>query len=144
MNEGLQLVHITPDLPQVALNDIKDWRSKSKFNNVYHRVVEQSPIARCRNCGDTGFILISFTRAGPFEDVPNHKVGESITWFDGDEQCGKGWYIITNTISYDCHHCERSRAKADETPKKPIDPEIVQSKMKKLVDEKASKSYLHE
>lgn len=109
--------HVTPDLPNEAVKSVTNWKSESKFNNAFFRVIEQTSEAICKNCGDAGFVMVSFTRAGPFQDVPNHRVGETLTWFEGNQECGKGWYIITNTISYKCHHCESSVREFHERPR---------------------------
>ena len=138
------LAHITPDLPYEAKKRIRDWRAEGKFNNAFYRVIQQKPLTQCRNCADAGFIMVSFTRAGPFENVPNHRKNETITWFDGNEKAGKGWYIISQTRSYDCQHCERSKKMADEPKAPPMDPELVQVHMKETIKELAKESYLHE
>ena len=58
----------------------------------------------CRNCAGIGFIYVRMMRAGPFKDVPTTK--DIITWFDGNEYFGKGWYIQGNTMSLICPHCK--------------------------------------
>lgn len=131
-----EFIHITPDLPRGALMEIKEWRSGSKYNNSFYRVLEQTPVAVCKNCGDSGFIMVSFTRAGPFDTLPNHKAGETITWFNGNEQSGRGWYIVVRTISYDCQHCDRLRAKKDESHVS-VNPKAVQKKLVDLAEHKS-------
>ena len=113
MTDSVLAIHITPDLPREAKIQIKSWRSEGKYNKTFHRILEQYPNAHCKNCGDVGFIMVSFSRAGPFDSVPNNKSGEVLTWFDGNDEAGKGWYIINKTLSYPCQHCEASSKKQD-------------------------------
>lgn len=97
--------HVTPFLPAIAREDIEDWKRRKTTNNSFHKLVEQVGDIECQNCGDAGFLLVSFSRAGPFRSVPNHRVGETLTYFDGNQFCGKGWYIIVKTRSFDCSNC---------------------------------------
>ena len=98
---------VTPYLPKVAKEDIKDWRSKGTYNNAFHRLIDQVGNVTCQNCGNSGFLLVSFSRAGPFESIPNHKSGETLTYFEGNQFAGKGWYIIVKTRSFDCPECRK-------------------------------------
>lgn len=136
--------HVTPDLPKDAMEKIKLWEKESRYNKVFHRVLEQLSNAECKNCGDAGFIMVSFTRAGPFESVPNIKKNESLTWFDGNELCGKGWYVVEKTMSYPCHHCDGMQRKEDKPKIPPVDPELVQARMRDAADELAESGFWHE
>ena len=134
IDEQVLKIHVTPDLPREAKTQIKSWKSEGKYNGTFYRVLEQFPNAKCKNCSDAGFIMVSFTRAGPFNSVPNHKPGEVLTWFDGNAEAGKGWYIVTKTISYPCHRCEASNKKEDE-PVKMVSPETIESELGKQLRE---------
>ena len=96
---------ITPFLSKDAQYQITEWKNKKTTNNAFHRLVEHVGNVECQNCGDAGFLLISFSRAGPFQNVPNHPKGETLTYFEGNQFCGKGWYIIKRTVSYPCSNC---------------------------------------
>lgn len=96
-------IYITPYLPQAALNDATEWSRKKKV--VFQKVLPEVHGAKCRNCQDAEFVLVSFCRAGPFREVPNHRVGEVLTWFDEGPGVGSGWFIVENTITYTCPHC---------------------------------------
>lgn len=89
--------YIRPYLPQEAEEDIATWRQQGK--PVMQRVLPMFESARCRNCQDAEFILVSFCSAGPFRQVPSISKGEAITW------SGDGWFIVKKTISYVCPHC---------------------------------------
>jgi len=115
MNDILR-IKVVPDLPLQAKMEVRAWRKENKHNDAFHKVIEQLDVARCRNCGDYGQVLVSFTKAGPFRDVPNHKRGEVITWFDGDGESGKGWYVVVMTKSYECHHCDNEGKKTVPVP----------------------------
>jgi len=131
MEESIQVFHITPDLSGRAKGDIKRWRAEGEYNKAFHKVLEQYPGARCKNCGGAGFIMVSFTRAGPFDAVPNHRPGETLTWFEGNNQAGKGWYITNKTISYPCHHCDSANAKQDEPrDTSRVKPETIQAELR--------------
>ncbi len=128
------LPHITPDLPGEAKQRIKEWRGEGDFHNTFYRILQQPALVTCKNCGDAGFVMISFTRAGPFDSVPNHRFGETITYYGGSEEVGPGWYIISRTISFDCHHCIKSTQKTD-VPK--VSPAIIHSKLNGITKDKA-------
>ena len=96
---------ITPILSKDARTAISEWNEERTYNNSFHRVIHQVGNITCQNCGDAQFVLVSFARAGPFEAPPNHAKDESLTYFDGNQFCGKGWYIIKRTVSYPCSNC---------------------------------------
>jgi hypothetical protein len=102
---GVRKIKVTPDLPIEARKEMSDWERSSVNHKAFVRILEQFPNAECKNCGDSGLIYVSFTRAGPFRETPGHHIGEKLTWFGGDGIVGKGWYIVSKTSSYQCHHC---------------------------------------
>ena len=61
-----------------------------------------SPLA-CPNCQDVGAVMLTLAKAGPFKSPP----GGVITWFDGNEQYGQGWYVIDRTMQFDCPECAK-------------------------------------
>lgn len=95
--------YITPYLPQEAEEDIAKWRQQGKM--AVQRVLPMAMRAKCRNCQDAEFVMVSFCKAGPFRQVPGISKGNVITWFDGTSGHGPGWFIVKNTISYTCPHC---------------------------------------
>lgn len=97
--------HVTPFLSKDSRIEIQDWKNRKEVHNAFHRLIDQVGNVECKNCGDFQFLLVSFARAGPFRSVPNHRVGETLTWFDGDQFRGKGWYIVVKTRSFDCDNC---------------------------------------
>jgi hypothetical protein len=97
--------HITPFLSKDSRIEIQEWNARKNEHNAFHRLIDQVGNVECQNCGDFMFLLVSFVRAGPFRSVPNHRVGETLTWFDGDQSHGKGWYIVVKTRSFDCDNC---------------------------------------
>ena len=117
--EAIHPRYITPTLPTKANFDIATWRGRGKYHNAFIRPLVQIDGALCKNCVDDGHVRVSYCRAGPFASVPNHKAGETLTWFDGDERSGKGWYIIQNTVSYDCPLC-RPEGDRLESPEKAL------------------------
>lgn len=136
MEDVIRPVHIIPDLSFVAKQQIKSWRSEGKYNQAFYRALEQLPNVKCKNCGDTGFVMVSFTRAGPFNSIPGHKPGEVLAWFDGNENAGKGWYIVTKTISYPCQHCEANNKKEDEQiDTSRVKPETIQAGLEEIARE---------
>lgn len=139
--EEIHKQHVTPDLPARAKIEIKEWRSKGPYHRTFHRVLEQFSNARCKNCSDAGFILVSFTRAGPFSSVPSHGRKETITWYDGDEHCGAGWYVIVRTESYTCHHCENASPKEEKVT---VDPQGVQQELESVMQGKSEEAWWHE
>lgn len=135
-------VKVTPDISSQARLEVRTWKAENKCNNAFYKVIEQLDDASCRNCGDYGQVLISFTRAGPFSNVPNHKKGESITWFEGDGECGKGWYIVVITKSYVCHHCDGISKKI---PSPDVDKsEAIKQEIEELAEEKSIDGWWNE
>jgi hypothetical protein len=97
--------YITSYLPTEAHEVAAEWTAKKPSYRVLHRIVPETKAARCRNCQDLAYVMISLCRAGPFRYVPSHGKKDTILWSDGGEGMGKGWYIIANTISFECPHC---------------------------------------
>ena len=104
-SEDNRPIYITPTLPQKAYTDIANWKMKGKYYIAFICALMQADGVHCKNCVDADFVMVSFCRAGPFARVPNHKIGETMMWFDGSELAGKGWFIIKQTVSYDCPLC---------------------------------------
>ena len=111
-SEDLSPKYITPALPPKALDDIRSWNGRGKYYRAFTRPLKQvDPLPNgmkykgCKNCVDADFVMVSFVRAGPFVRVTNHKKGEALIWFSGNGRVGKGWYIVAQTLSYDCPLC---------------------------------------
>ena len=124
ISEEVRIRYITPTLPTKARFDISAWRTRGKYHNAFIRPLVQIDGVLCKNCVDDGYVRVSYCRAGPFASVPNHKAGETLTWFEGDEKNGKGWYIIAHTASYDCPLC-RPEGDRLEGPQKELE-QIIQ------------------
>jgi hypothetical protein len=61
-------------------------------------------IPACPNCDGMEMVYIRLAEAGPYKTPGS---GKNIsTWYDGDGQYGKGWYIIDRTIGFECPHCK--------------------------------------
>lgn len=95
-------VFIAPYLPEEAKEKFREWQLKGKI--AFQKVVPQRKDADCKNCQDIGYIYVSFARAGPFK-APVRTSGDwVISYFDGDESAGKGWYIV-RTQAFLCPAC---------------------------------------
>jgi len=93
------MTHIIPYLTSTIKDDIAAW-SGPKFLWV----IDQSENARCKNCGDVGYVYVTFCEAGPFRSPPGTR--KPIKWYDGGPDAGKGWYIVGETRAYLCPHCK--------------------------------------
>ncbi len=100
-SETVEKVMVTPYLPVAAMSEIQSWLSQGFA--VFHRVVPQVNGAGCKNCGDLGVLYVTKCKIGPISS-PRY-ANKSIVWFDGDGRAGKGWYVIDETIAYDCTNC---------------------------------------
>jgi len=95
--------YVIPYLPSRVKTEANDWRKKGRA--VFQRIISTREDVLCRNCGDVRYIYLSFCKAGPFQSAPSTKA--VVTWFDGDNINGKGFYIVENTVAYSCPHCEQ-------------------------------------
>ena len=95
--------YITPYLSGQASGAAQDHRSKGKPVFVKALLHNPGTAGYCKNCGGGEVIYLTMASAGPFQSVPATK--KSITWFDGDEMNGKGWYIIERTVTFPCPEC---------------------------------------
>ena len=95
--------YISPYLTAQAKADARSWRAQGKA--VFQRICNVRDGAECRNCSDVRYVYLSFCKAGPFPSAPSTKA--VVTFFNGDNINGKGYYIVKNTVAYPCPHCEQ-------------------------------------
>ena len=122
---------VTPYLPVDAKQEMRGWERGKK--PTFARVMEQYPNAKCKNCGDRGFIMVSYCGKGPtFAPITTAKAS---LYFEGNAQFGKGWYQIERTISYICPHCKGvpENVPVGEAGAKPE----VKTELKELAEEKS-------
>jgi predicted RNA-binding Zn-ribbon protein involved in translation (DUF1610 family) len=101
------MTYITPYPPNDAIVAARNWMREHN-QPVFILAMNQNldptlHIPTCPNCDDVGFIFLRLAKAGPLK-VPG-SLAEVSTWFDGNGQFGKGWYIIEKTLSFDCPEC---------------------------------------
>jgi len=97
--------YITPYLGKDIQYKISNARKMGK--TVFIKAFPELATASCRNCGDMGYVYVDFCKAGPFPFPPSS--GKAIiTWFDGNQYTGKGWYIKDDTFpsAAPCPHCK--------------------------------------
>jgi hypothetical protein len=93
---------VAPYLPKeaVAMAQVHERQGQAAFVKAYERAV--NPLV-CGNCQGIGFVMLVLTKAGPLSSPSPSGV---LTWFDGDEHHGRGWYVIDKTLCYDCPECK--------------------------------------
>jgi hypothetical protein len=94
---------VTPYIPKEATVTAKahERTGHAAFIRAYDK--SHNPLV-CPNCQGIGFVLLVLTSSGPFSSPSPMGV---LTWFDGDELHGKGWYVIDRTMQYDCPECKK-------------------------------------
>lgn len=94
---------VTPYLPRDAIiaAQAHERTGHPVFVKAYERADNE---LACPNCQGVGFIVLNLAKAGPFKSPPPTGV---ITWFDGNERYRAGWYVIAETLQYDCPECHR-------------------------------------
>ena len=94
---------VAPYLPKeaIATAQAHEKTGHAAFVKAYDKA--HSPLA-CPNCQGMGFVHLVLTKSGP-NSSPSP--GGVLTWFDGNERYGKGWYIIERTLQYDCPECKK-------------------------------------
>ena len=94
---------VTPYLPKEAEADAQAWQrsGKAAFVKAYEQAHNQLV---CPNCQGVGFVMLNLASGGPFSSPPS---GGVITWFDGNDRYGKGWYRVEKTLAYDCPECKK-------------------------------------
>lgn len=92
---------VTPYLPGEgkAAVQVHERNGHPAFVKAYER--SANPLA-CPNCQGVGMIVLNLAASGPFKSPP----GGVITWFDGNEKYGKGWYVIDKTLAFECPECK--------------------------------------
>jgi len=118
---------ITPYLPKMAEMAIKDHPRPCFIRAVE---LDDRYTGYCRNCAGLGVVLISFSDSGPFHDIPTTR--KPITFFDGDGQTGKGWYILGKTEEFTCPHCKGISRTYAAPAKEQVDGERAYSRPTKI------------
>ena len=96
---------VTPYLPPEAEAAKKNHEFFKR--PVFIRSLSHNPrtLNYCPNCGGSGYVYITLIDKGPFQHVPT--TSSPITWFDGDGQYGKGWYVVEKTMGFACPECKK-------------------------------------
>lgn len=97
---------ITPYLPSDAMA-IARMHQKQYNQPVFTWSVSQGLPDECPNCGGNGEVYMRLAEKGPFSYVPGSK--KPVTWFAGDGQFPKGWYIVKETMGFVCPKCKGNR-----------------------------------
>jgi len=94
---------VTPYLPKdaQALATAHERGGHAAFVKAYDQAFNQLV---CGNCQGVGFVMLVLTSRGPYSSPSPSGV---LTWFDGDETHGRGWYTIEKTLCYDCPECAK-------------------------------------
>ena len=102
------MTFVTPYLPKLGVITAREHErsGKATFIKAYEFSADQ-----CPNCQGMGIVWLIRTDSGPYTKfVPsgawdNHGNLKIVTWFDGNERFGKGWYLIMDTLAYPCPKC---------------------------------------
>ena len=86
---------IVPTLPNNALLEIKAHQVGGKI--AVQRIVDPTPLARCKNCMDDGVVYVSFLGTGPTK--------QPVTPAHPSTYVETGWYVIERTAGYACPCC---------------------------------------
>ena len=97
--------YVTPYLPADAIQMARAHMAQMKMP-AFTWAMSQDPTS-CPNCGGNGLVYLRLAEKGPFKYPPTTR--KAITWFDGDGQFGKGWYIIKDTQTFTCQKCKGMR-----------------------------------
>lgn len=92
---------ITQTLPPAAVAAAKNWE-KSRGMPAFLQAYQPYPNS-CKFCQGVGFIYLKLCSKGPYQSTISTK--DPVTWFDGNERYGKGWYIIAETMAFECTSC---------------------------------------
>ena len=93
--------YVTPYLPQAGIDTARNWARSGK--QYFVKAFEQAN-GECRNCQGNGVVYLVLAESGPHG---HPMVGKVLTWYDGDGQTRKGWYVIGDTLSFTCPECEK-------------------------------------
>lgn len=104
------MTFITPTYPKEAILTAKAWAASHNMP-AFAMVIEMQPnvLYHCKNCTDLGILYLKLPSKGPFASPI---LGKVVTWFDGNEAFGKGWYTVEQVLPYACPMCERIKGKA--------------------------------
>jgi hypothetical protein len=96
--------YVTPYLPDAALKTARDWERTHQMPAFIWAFNHDEP-GTCPNCNGIGGVYLRLAKAGPFPSPAYAKA--VVTWFDGDGQFAKGWYVVGDTFAFPCPACER-------------------------------------
>ena len=99
---------VIPYLPPEGNAAAREWISRGKA--AFVKSYQVHPGA-CRNCQDIGVIYLVRTESGPYKTFVPAGKGQVVAWYDGNEQFGKGWYLISDTLAYECPECKKMSVK---------------------------------
>jgi hypothetical protein len=115
--------YVTPYLPQAGIDTARNWARSGK--QYFVKAFEQAN-GECRNCQGNGVVYLVLAESGPHG---HPMVGKVLTWYDGDGQTRKGWYVIGDTLAFVCPECKGLR---HETGEYVLPPKRPDADMKKL------------
>lgn len=141
------MIRVTPYLDKEAKVDCQSWERGG--GKAFIRVMDQPEYCRCRNCGDRGYVIITFCSKGPYK-TPATSTKPS-TYYPGGPRHGQGWYLIERTVQYTCANC-KGDPESLPAPELPLVEPAVEDMMQELTEDMtipARKSeglpdYLHE
>jgi hypothetical protein len=95
---------ITPYFPVDAMAVARIHQNKNNQPVFTWSVNISDEPGECPNCGGNGEIYMRLAERGPYSFVPGSK--NAVTWYDGDGQFPKGWYVIQETMAFPCPKCQ--------------------------------------
>lgn len=96
-----QPIYVTPFLKPEDQAMLDTWMSGYKMPAFV--LATDNYRAKCQNCCDFTVIYARLCSKGPFSVPPGGM--RAITWYQGDERFGKGWYIIEKSTYFNCPVC---------------------------------------
>ena len=99
--------YVTPYLAKDALAIARKWEAERRMP-VLILAYDNIP-GTCPNCSGIGLLYMKLTEKGPIGTPGDAK--SVYTWFDGNEQFGKGWYKVSDTMVFTCPKCGGIKAR---------------------------------
>ena len=96
-------VYVTPAYPPEATSAARQWEQSRGKPAILLAFARSTPLA-CENCNGVGAVYIRLCSHGPY-NTPGG-LGKVSTWFEGDGQFRKGWYIVEKTLGFVCPKCK--------------------------------------
>lgn len=97
---------ITPYFPKEAYTQAKAYQAAHSMP-VFTWAMEPEEKTDCDNCGGGGIVYLRLAERGPFSTPATTR--QPSTYFDGDGQFGKGWYVVKETMGFTCPKCKGIR-----------------------------------